>query len=836
MASIDVDAVLSGLSFDDKIQLLAGTDFWHTKALPQHGIPSLRTTDGPNGARGPQFFNGVPAACFPCGTALGALWDQDLLFQAGELMGEETKAKGSHILLGPTINMQRGPLGGRGFESFSEDPVLAGLAAAAITKGVQKTGVAATVKHFVCNDQEHQRMAYNAIVTERALREIYLMPFQISIRDADPIALMTAYNKVNGLHNSESPKIMNEILRQEWGWKGAIMSDWFGTYSTSDSVNAGLDLEMPGPTKWRGGILEHALTSNKVSVHTLDQRARKMLELVNHCAKSGVPENAPVGRLDNSQVEGLLRRCAAESIVLLKNEREVLPFKKDKSLLVIGPNAKVATFCGGGSASLNPYYTVTLFDGIKSKLTGELDFALGSYSHKELPLLGVQVTTTPESNSKEGVIFRAYNEPPEDASRKAVDEISITNTYLLLPDYACTHLKSPLWYATVDAYFIAERTGSYEFGLCVCGTAKLFVDDKLVVDNETKQFSGETFFGNGTVEEKGTIQMEKGKTYHVYISFASSPTSKLKNPGVTAFPNGGMRIGGAWVLDPQEEIKHATTLAEKAEQVVICAGLNMDWEGEGADRADMKMPGHIDELISSVAKANPNVAVVLQSGTPVEMPWLDKVATLVQAWYGGNETGNAIADVLFGDVNPSGKLPLSFPIRVQDNPAFLNYRSEGGRTLYGEDVYIGYRWYESLRMNVAFPFGHGRSYTTFELSDLKVTTDEKTLLVKLRLENKGSVAGAETVQVYVAQKKPSIRRPPKELKGFTKKLLQAGDSADVSIDILLKYAASYWDEGRDAWVMEKDEYKVYVGISSETGPQSLTGTFKIDKTAWWNGL
>ena len=836
MASIDVDDVLSKLSPDEKIQLLAGVDYWHTKSLPQHGVPSLGTTDGPNGARGPRFFNGVPAACFPCGTALGALWDQDLLFRAGELLGEETKAKGFHILLGPTINMQRGPLGGRGFESFSEDPVLAGLAAAAITKGIQKTGVAATLKHFVCNDQEHERMAYNAIVTERALREIYLMPFQIAIRDADPIALMTAYNKVNGTHSSESAKIIKEILREEWGWKGTVMSDWFGTYSTSESVNAGLDLEMPGPTRWRGGLLEHALTSNKVSLHTLDQRARKMLELVNHCARSGVPENAEVGRLDNSKVEGLLRRCAAESIVLLKNERKILPLKKDKPLLVIGPNAKVATFCGGGSAWLNPYYTVTPFDGIKSKLNGDLQYALGSYSHKELPLLGSQVKTSAGPEGKAGVIFRAYNDPPEDTNRKAVDEITITNTYMLLPDYECPRLKSPLWYATVDCYYTAERTGTYELGLCVSGTAKLFVDGKLVIDNETKQIPGETFFGNGTIEEIGIVHMEEEKTYHILTTFASSPTSKLNSPGVTAFPNGGMRIGGAWRLEPYEEIKHATALAEKAEQVVICAGLNMDWEGEGADREHMRLPGHIDPLISSVAQVNPNVVVVLQSGTPVEMPWLENVATLMHAWYGGNETGNAIADALFGDVNPCGKLPLSFPIRVQDNPAFLNHRSEGGRTLYGEDVYIGYRWYESLQTKVAFPFGHGLSYTTFELSNLRVSTDAKILTVKLDLKNTGSLAGAEVVQVYVAQRHPSIRRPPKELKGFAKKFLESGEIARIQVDVPLKYAASYWDEGRDAWVMERGEYDVLVGTSSELRLGVPSGSFEVAKTSWWKGL
>ncbi|KAI4147944.1 MAG: hypothetical protein LQ340_005308 [Diploschistes diacapsis] len=837
MASINVEEVLSQLSNYDKIRLLAGIDFWHTKALPQHGVPSLRMTDGPNGARGPRFFNGVPAACFPCGTALGALWDQDLLQQAGYLMGEETKAKGAHVILGPTINMQRSPLGGRGFESYSEDPVLAGLAAASLIRGIQRTGVAATLKHFVCNDQEHGRIAYDALITERALREIYLAPFQIAIRDSEPLAIMTAYNKVNGLHNSENPKIMTETLRDEWGWEGAIMSDWFGTYSTSDSVNAGLDLEMPGPTKWRGGILEHALAANKVKMQTIDERARKVLQLVDHCAKSGVPENAEVGRLPDSKVSSLLRRCAAESIVLLKNFKKVLPFSKKKPLLVIGPNAKLANICGGGSASLNPYYAITPFDGIKSKMQADVSYVLGSYSHKELPLIGTQVRTAPDSSAtKSGVVFRAYNEPPSDKSRRPVDEITISNTYFLLPDYGCPALKSSLWYATVDGYYTAERSGTYELGLCVSGTAQLFVDDKLIIDNATKQKQGETFFGNGTVEVKGTVAMQEGGTYHIHTTFASSPSSKLEKAGVTTFPNGGMRIGGAWVLDPEEEVHRATEMAREAEQVVICAGLNMDWESEGADREDMKMPGHIDALISSVAKVNPNVAVVLQSGTPCEMPWLEEVDTLVQAWYGGNETGNAIADVLFGDVNPSGKLPLTFPKRVQDNPAFLNYRCEGGRTLYGEDVYMGYRWYEMLEREVAFPFGHGLSYSEFGLSGLEVSVGESTLTVKVQLKNVGEVDGAVTVQVYVKQEQPSIRRPPKELKGFAKRFLRRGESQSVEVQVPLKYAASYWDEDRDAWIMERGLYAVLLGTSSVMGKGSLEGTFEIKETTWWRGL
>ena len=792
--------------------------------------------------RGTSFFNGVPAACFPCGTALGATFNQDLLLKAGQLMGEEAKAKGAHVLLGPCINMQRSPLGGRGFESISEDPVLAGLGAAALVKGIQSTGVVSTIKHYVTNDQEHERMAVNAIVSERALREIYLMPFQLAVRDAHPNAFMTAYNKCNGTHISENKKFMQDILRGEWGWKGVVMSDWFGTYSTSDSVNAGLDLEMPGPTRWRGGLLEHAVSSRTVPEHVIDERARNMLNLVNQCRSSGVKEWAPEGKLDTPETAAMLRKLAAESCVLFKNQGDVLPLKKDKPVLLIGPNAKTSVFCGGGSSSMTPYYAVSPWEGVMAKLKdpSKLEHTIGCYSHKELPLVSNQFTTASDPASKKGLMFRAYNEAPDVKSRKAVDEISLTNTYCMLMDYKQPKLNTGLWYADVEGYFQAERTGEYELGLCIYGTGNVYVDGKMIIDNTKKQTQGSVFFGCGTVEEKGTIKMEKGKTYHVKLQFASAVTSKLNGGGIPRFGGGGFRIGGAWVLDMEESIAEAVKMAKEVEQVVICAGLNQDWEGEGADRVDMKLPGKMDELISKVAEANPKTVVVNQTGTPVEMPWVNKVAGLVQAWYGGNETGNGIADVLFGDINPAGRSSLSWPKRCEDNPAFYNYRSEGGRTLYGEDVYIGYRHYETVMRELNFSFGYGLSYTTFELSGVKVdksgADDLSTkLTVSVNVQNTGKRDGQDVVQVYVHAQSPGLRRPPRELKGFAKLAVKAGATETAKVEIPLKYATSYWDEIRDAWIMENGRYDVEVtdGMGRQ---ESLRSTYSLAKTTWWNGL
>ncbi|KAE8452757.1 hypothetical protein EG329_013029 [Mollisiaceae sp. DMI_Dod_QoI] len=795
-ASFDVEDVLSKLNNVEKVSLLAGADWWHTVALPKHGVPAIRVSDGPNGVRGTRFFNGTPAACFPCGTALGATWDVELLRKAGVVMGQESKAKGSHVILGPTINMQRSPLGGRGFESLSEDPVLAGLGAAALVNGIQETGVVATIKHFVCNDQEHERNGTDALITDRALREIYALPFQLVVKESNPGCFMSSYNKVNGTHVSENPKILKDILRGEWGWKGCVMSDWWGTYSTSGAINAGLDLEMPGATRWRGEMLVQAVGVNKVAQHVLDERARNVLNLVNRCAAAKIPERAEEKTADTPETAALLRKIGAESIVLMKNEGNILPLKKDKRTLILGPNTKIATYHGGGSASLAAYYAVTPFDGIKSQLTSTPEYTVGCFAHKELPLLGNMLHT---EKGEPGVSWRAYNDPPSVKDRKCVDELRLTKTECLLMDYNPAGIKSSLWYADIEGYFTAEEDCDFEMGLGVYGTAKLFVDGKLFVDNETTQTKGTLFFNCGTVEEKGIVPVKKGQKYHVKVEFASAPTCKLDQGSNVLFGGGAVRIGGAKIINADQEVEHAAKLAKDADQVIICAGLNYDWETEGSDRETMDLPGHMDKLISAVSAANPSTVVVMQSGTPVSMPWISSVNALIHAWYGGNETGNAIADVLFGAINPSAKLPLSFPKRLQDNPAFLNYRTERGRTLYGEDIYVGYRWYEMLDLPALFPFGHGLSYTTFKYSDLTVAQTEKDLKVSVKVSNTGDRDGAEVVQVYVSQENPSIKRPKKELKGFKKVTLKKGESRVVEVSIETKYATSFWDEIRNAW-------------------------------------
>ncbi|KAL4737499.1 glycoside hydrolase superfamily [Aspergillus similis] len=838
MPQLDVDKTIQELRLGEKIDLVSGIDFWHTASVPRLNIPSLRMSDGPNGVRGTRFFNGVPAACFPCATALGATWDTELLQKVGQLMGEEAIAKGAHVILGPTINTQRSPLGGRGFESFAEDGVLAGHLAGYYSKGIQEKGVAACLKHFVCNDQEHERLAVDSIVTDRATREIYLLPFQIAMRICKTATVMTAYNKINGTHVSENKNYITDILRKEWGWDGLVMSDWFGTYSTSESIIAGLDIEMPGKTRWRGDALAHAVSSNKVHEFVLDERVRNVLNLVNYVEPLGIPENAEEKVLNRPEDQALLRRAAAESIVLLKNEDNILPFNEEHSIAVIGPNAKIAAYCGGGSASLDAYYTVTPFEGVSAQSKGEVHFAQGSYSYKDLPLIGHLLKT---DDGKTGFKFRVYNEPASSSNRELLHELHLVSSQGFLMDYRHPKIKSYLYYVDMEGYFTPEESGIYDFGVVVVGTGKLLVDDEVVVDNTKNQRLGSAFFGNGTVEEKGSKELKAGQKYKITFQFGTAPTSDIDTRGVVIFGPGGFRFGAARRQTEEELISKAVEVASKVDQVVVFAGLTSEWETEGYDRPDMDLPPGSDELISRILEVKPNAAIVIQSGTPVKMPWASKAKALLQAWFGGNECGNGIADVLYGNVNPSGKLPLTFPVRLQDNPSYLNFRSERGRVLYGEDIYVGYRYYEKVQLSPLFPFGHGLSYTTFTREKLELNTspekdklqDGEPITAKVIVTNTGKVAGAETLQLWVVPPPTEVNRPVRELKGFTKVHLEPGESKDVEIVVEKKLATSWWDEKREAWVSEKGVYGVQV---TGTGEGVLTAEFEVEKTRFWTGL
>lgn len=836
--TFDVEETLSQLTLNEKVGLLAGIDFWHTFPVPRLDIPSLRFSDGPNGIRGTKFFAGVPGAVLPNGTALASTFDKELLAEAGKLAGVEAKTKSVHVDLGPTTNMQRGPLGGRGFESFSEDPFLAGIASAKIVEGLQSQHIAATMKHYVGNDLEMERNSSDSIVTPRAMREIYLEPFRLAVKYSDPKAFMTGYNKVNGEHVSQSELYLKKILHNEWNWDGTIMSDWFGTYDAKTSIRNGLDIEMPGPARIRTlETVTHQIGTKELHLRDLDDRVRGVLKLVKYCKESGIPENGPESADNNTpETSAFLRKLAAEAIVLLKNEGNLLPIKKSESVAVIGPNAKASAYAGGGSASLLPYYTITPYEGISNKLGSEPAYSIGAHGHVSLPGFAHLLKNPTTGGKSAHVSF--YHEDHDTKNRKPFDEFDLAQSFHIMFDYTHPEInKESTFYGLFEGVYTAEETGEFQFGVVVVGTAQLFVDGKLVVDNKTKQTNGQSFFGSGTIEETGKIHLEKGKEYDIRIEFGSGRTKKTAAvEGVDFSPNGAISFGAARVIDAQEEIKKAADLAKSVDKAIVVVGTNGEWESEGYDRKDMSLPGYTDDLVRAVIAANPNTVIVNQSGTPVEFPWIKDAKAVIQTWFGGNELGNAIADVLYGDVNPSGKLSLTFPKKLQDNPTFLNFKTERGRVLYGEDIFVGYRYYEKVQKQVAFPFGYGLSYTTFGFSNLKVSADESSgkISVSVDLKNTGDVAGKEVVQVYIGKTESDVIRPVKELKEFEKVALQPGESKTVSFELSLKDSVSFFDEYEEKWSVVPGEYTVQVGPSSDD--VELIEKFDIKKGFLWTGL
>ncbi|KAF8602571.1 putative beta-glucosidase precursor [Ceratobasidium sp. AG-I] len=828
---LDVEHVLSRLTIDEKTRLLAGIGWWQTFAVERLGVPSIRLTDGPNGARGTKFFEGVPAACFPASTGLASSWDTPLLEQVGKAIALDCKDKGAHILLGPTVNIQRSPLGGRGFESYSEDPLLSGLMARSFIKGLQFEGVAATIKHYVTNDSEFERNSMSSEVSTRALREIYLRPFELVCRDTDSPAwaVMTAYNRVNGAY------LLDTILRKQWGWDGMIMSDWFGTYSADASIKAGLDLEMPGPPLWRASALQRCVVAQKVKVSEIDERVRKILGLINKVAASGIPENADETGKPTEKTVKLLRKAAGHANVLLKNENNVLPLSAAdiKSIAVIGPNADAPVYSGGGAANLRPYHHITSLGGIRAALSEsgndvKVQHVIGALAHKETPLLGTSHLKT--KDGKPGFDIEWFHEDPiKNPTAKRVHYSHGTNSTSVFMDNLpeVSNLSTTCW-ATISTTYTPEVSGKYEFGATAVGLVDMYINGTKIIDNTTKPVLGAPFFGSGSREVLGSITLEANQRTKVVLQFASLPIAQgkgfLQSESALLEWRGACRFGGGRVFTEDEGIKEAVEAAQQADTAVIVIGLNNDWECEGHDRSDMSLPGATNRLVSAVLKANKRSIVVNISGTPVSMPWASEASTVIQSFYSGGEAGNGLADVLFGKLNPSSKLPLTFPIVNEDAPSYLNFPGQNGKVHYVEGVFVGYRHYQTFNKNVLFPFGFGLSYTQFEYSDLTIsgTIGPKSIVeAAVTVKNAGRFAGQEAVQVYVRDVASRLDRPSKELKGFGKtSIIEPGKTETITV-ILDRYAFAYFDDwaedGQDGdgrWVAEAGDFEIIVAASS----------------------
>nr|AHI07416.1 beta-glucosidase [uncultured microorganism] len=797
------------MTLEEKVSMVAGADAWHSTGVERLGIPAIKVTDGPNGARGGDFGGGVGSACFPVGVCLGSTWNTALIERVGQALGQEVQSKQAHILLAPTVNIHRSPLNGRNFECYSEDPYLTARIAAAYITGVQKQGVGACIKHFVCNDSEFERHSISSEVGERALREIYLPPSETAVREAGVWAVMSAYNKLNGTYCSENPYTLLEILKGEWGFEGIVISDWGGTYSTVEAAANGLDLEMPGPARWMGEKLLQAMRDGQVSGpkklgEAVDDKVRRLLWTIEKAGAQLGPE-PPEQAIDRPEHRALIRQAAGEGIVLLKNDG-VLPLDgaRVKRIAVIGPNAAEAKIMGGGSAQVKAHYAVSPLDGIRARAGEAVDVqcALGCTNYREIPELKTE-WLTPVGGGESGWTVAYYNNL--DLAGDPVRAETTDRTRMMWFGQVAPGVDRECFSARLSGTLTVPQSGTYTLSLNSAGVSRIAIDGELVLDNWTDYRPSRGPFDRDRKVPTAEVELTAGQGYTFVVEYSKQQSPRFAMLRVGCLP-----------AQPADLMERAVQAAAKADVALVFIGTSGEWESEGFDRPDMELPGRQVELLEAVAAANPNTVAVLNTGSPVSVRWLDKVAALVEAWFPGQECGNAIADVLFGDVNPSGRLSQTWPVRLQDNPAYINYPGENGRVLYGEGLFVGYRYYEKKQIEPRFPFGHGLSYTTFEYGALRLQSEYtlgEPIAVSVDVTNTGPVAGQEVVQLYVRDEESSLVRPEKELKAFAKLALEPGETQTVTLT-LDERALSFYDDAKAGWVAEAGEFTVLVGASS----------------------
>jgi beta-glucosidase len=802
--------LLSQMTLEEKVSLLSGKDSWNTTPIERMGIPSLTMSDGPHGVRAANPETGrvvKPATSFPTGIGLAATWDPALIEQVGEALGEEALALGCDILLGPCVNIVRHPLGGRNFETYSEDPFLAGRMAVAWIKGLQKRGVGASLKHFACNNQETERRRASSNLDERTLREIYLPAFEAAVREAQPWTVMCSYNRINGVYASQNYHLLTEILRDEWGYEGLVVSDWDANHTIFESVAGGLDLEMPGPARYFGRLLVSAVKHWQIEESEVDQAARRVLALI---ARSGRLDGSPrpPGSLDTDEHRSLARRAALESITLLKNDSKLLPLDAGslQSLAVIGPNADEARIGGGGSSYVVPPYSISPLEGLRSLLGKgtRIEYEPGCDNFDRLPLARSEWLSLPD---RPGRGLKAEFFPNRDGSGPPALE-----SIVLRPDF-WQHGANPIdgqafkpYSARWSGYLTLPRSGPYTFRLGHTGQITLLLDGQVLFAADAPGDKVEDSFQ--WLDQ--ALELEEGRRYALEVRFAPLPGQVFGHWKLCLAETAGTK--------DDNRIERAAELARRSQAAVIFAGMPEGWEAESCDRPHMRLPGPQDDLIRAVAAANPRTVVVINSGAPVEMPWLADVPAMLLAYYPGQEGGQALVEILLGNTNPSGKLPVTFPARLEDSPAYINGAYEGGREInYGEGIFTGYRYFDQRQVEPLFPFGHGLSYTSFEFGPLESADSFRIgeeLQVSVHVRNAGSRPGSEVLQLYVRDLEASLPRPPKELKGFQKVWLAPGERKTVNFE-LDQRALSFYHPATKQWTVEPGTFEILVGSSSQ---------------------
>ena len=815
-SNVDVDRLVDSLSLEQQVQMLTGADFWRTQAFPEQGIPAIKVTDGPNGARGGIFKDGPSTACFPSAVSVSSTWDTALIQEMGAALGQEAKIKGAQVLLAPTVNLHRTVFNGRNFECHSEDPWLASEMAVAYIKGVQSTGVGATIKHFVGNESEYQRMLISSEISERALRELYLLPFERAVKEAAVMCVMTGYNKLGGSYMADNHGLVTKLLREEWGFDGLVMSDWYAHHNTVESIKAGCDLEMPGPTRERGEKLLAAVANGQVERAEIRACARRVLELAKRLGRfedSSLPDERSD---DVPTTRGLIRQIGAAGTVLLKNDAALLPLnlKPQQRVAVIGRPATQALIMGGGSANVNAHYRVTPLDALRAACPDvHFEYAVGADLFRYVPVIQQPMTVSYyASESFEGNVVATQTQP---------------NSEVIWADNVPAGIDRRGFSAKTSLQFTADRDGVYAFSLISAGVSRARLNGEVAIDAWTNWTRGDTYFTWGCDEVVHHRSLKAGERVTLDVEYSSAAPNVDK--GVFA----ALRIGAARVLD-QSDIEEAVATAPQADTAILFAGLNAEWDNEGLDRSNIDLPHLQNTLIERVIAANPNTIVVLQTGSPVLMPWRDQAQTIVQAWYPGQECGNAIADVLLGKTDPGGRLPQTWPKQLSDTVAHgdpLAYPGMNGQVIYKEELLIGYRHYDAHRIEPAFAFGHGLSYTQFVFEDIALSTATfepgDSVAVSLMVRNTGTRAGSEVVQVYVADCESKLERPEKELKAFGKVHLEAGASVRVTLMLNMRSFAAF-DSSRQGWLAQAGAFDICVARSATNIIERHTATLLND--------
>ena len=790
---MDFKASVEKLSIEEKVRLLTGEDFWTTYALPNIDLRKMVVSDGPSGVRGELWDERSPSLSLPSATAFASTWDTAVMAQVGEVMAHEARSKNVDVVLGPTINLHRSPLGGRHFEAYSEDSVLSGKLAAAFVQGIQGQGVGACLKHFVANDAETDRHTVNNILDEETLREVYALPFEIAVRDSNPWTIMSAYNRVNGPKMAASP-LLNSMLKDEWGWDGAVISDWTGVQSTVDTGNEGNDLEMPGPFGFWGEKLLAAVQSGEVSEDAINSKVERLLRLAYRVGKFADAESKKAKEFTNAELQAFARSVGSQSIVLAKNDNSTLPIESPASIAVVGAHARFGRGQGGGSATVYPTEFVAPLEGLT----------------KNAPA-GSEIKYTLGVNSDSGLIQfdKNYLKNPSTGQGGCLAEIFAPDGSLLLSEdrfggffnWATQPWMFQYAFIRVSGIFTASADGEYQFGIGMVGNYKITIGNQ-VHEGFIPMHSDDLgeFVLNPPFKAFGHT-LKKGEEVLIQWEY---PQGSLPIP-IASFYIGFQEPSRSQA----EEIADAAELAAKSDIAVVFVGTTAEIESEGHDRKNISLPDGQDQLVAAVAKVAKRTVVVVNSGSPVEMPWFEKVDSVLFTFFGGQQMGNALADVIFGKVNPAARTTTTWAKQMSDLPV-VNTTPTNGELQYSEGKFIGYRAWKKSVTAPLIPFGHGLSYTTFTSELLGVDKSE----AKVKVMNTGNRAGAHIVQIYTQlENAQSFER---RLAGFAKVSLQPSESAVVEVSLeplVFKHFSNGWQDVAGKWIITLAENAFEQGTS-----------------------